>query len=636
MILGYEDPVQMPTMDIYSTDLMKTYIAGVKDLYDKGQQEYKDFMKAYQDFYSPIAGDTEAYYNYTIGGAQKLLDQFYQNGIDPFKSREGRAAITRYINSVPVGALNAMKQNAENRKAYDKAKAELEARGLYNKALEDSELERLGLSNFNTVGPDGQINTWDRLSPLMYKSMLDLTSPTFQKYAPIKNLRKSETNPFYDVFGVSDQDKAVATNAAARELLSGPYGQFYRNVARQEVLQSAQEQGLSLSPEELENATDQRLMQNIQFANNEYLQEKDVLAQDRLKLAEMREHARQQALNRQNAANIAAQQQQQPMGFVDSIRTIVSDNVNRATGNSSPANPLSALREIYNYFTSKGLNGNAQKEIKSILESEGQEQYTKLKTFLKRKGYIDENDIYTDDYYKWYNKAVTSNYNLNWNNYTFAPPTQQVRTDLLNLIADPSNNSASNDPSGIKRWNVRQGTLKQTLANRQRQIDGKVQNTIGKKFITWLNGHNNVYGYLDGTGSITSVGVMPTQYNTNTIDVNSNYKYKVSDIKTFLDENNISEDDFLKATGGSIINDKGTTIKWVDQNSNVVKQHEKAATKGAIYPIVKKYYIIPMTDIVDVNSLNQSFIDSSYDKAIGGVSNTWKILSERQTNSLNQ
>ena len=59
----------------------------------------------------------------TVGGARDMINQMLANGIDPYKSPEARAAISRYINSVPTGMLNAMKQNAENRKKYDEAVA---------------------------------------------------------------------------------------------------------------------------------------------------------------------------------------------------------------------------------------------------------------------------------------------------------------------------------------------------------------------------------------------------------------------------------------------------------------------------------------------------------------------------------
>ena len=72
--MGLETPIEMPSMGIYNTDLMKMYIAGVKDQYEKGQEEMKDFMKAYGDFYSDIPGATEAYNNMTIGGARDMIN----------------------------------------------------------------------------------------------------------------------------------------------------------------------------------------------------------------------------------------------------------------------------------------------------------------------------------------------------------------------------------------------------------------------------------------------------------------------------------------------------------------------------------------------------------------------------------
>ena len=45
----------------------------------------------------------------TVGGARRMIDQMLANGIDPYKSPEARAAISRYIASVPTGTLNAMK-----------------------------------------------------------------------------------------------------------------------------------------------------------------------------------------------------------------------------------------------------------------------------------------------------------------------------------------------------------------------------------------------------------------------------------------------------------------------------------------------------------------------------------------------
>jgi len=69
-------------------------------------------------------------------------------GGDPFKNPEARAAISRYIAGVPTAELNVIRQNAENRKIYDRAVAEAVANGTYNKEYEDWLLKNAKLNNF--------------------------------------------------------------------------------------------------------------------------------------------------------------------------------------------------------------------------------------------------------------------------------------------------------------------------------------------------------------------------------------------------------------------------------------------------------------------------------------------------------
>ena len=229
MILGYEDPVQMPTMDIYSTDLMKTYIAGVKDLYDRGQQEYKDFMKAYQDFYSPVPGANEEYYNATIGGAQKLIQQLQDQGIDPFKSREGRAAIRNYIYGVPIGRLNEMKNEAEAAQEYIKSRDKLISEGKFD-PLTDAVLGGGSLENWDrSKGP------WTRRYAIENKSLGDLTSTFYDKLQKDERLgpdtSRGKDAGFYDLWGVSENTLQTADAAALEALKQTPYYQLFRQKA---------------------------------------------------------------------------------------------------------------------------------------------------------------------------------------------------------------------------------------------------------------------------------------------------------------------------------------------------------------------------------------------------------------------
>lgn len=222
--MGYETPVEMPSMGIYNTDLMKMYIAGVKDQYEKGQEEMKDFMKLYGDFYSPIAGDTQRYNDMTVGGARDMINQMLANGIDPYKSPEARAAISRYIDSVPTGMLNAMKQNAENRKKYDEAVAQARLAGKLDPEYETWALKQAGLDNFSTIGPNGEIRTWDRLAPEIASDMTTVATPYFDKFKKDEKLKSDITG--YTKWGVSDENQKQAIDSAVEHLGDTSWGRY--------------------------------------------------------------------------------------------------------------------------------------------------------------------------------------------------------------------------------------------------------------------------------------------------------------------------------------------------------------------------------------------------------------------------
>ena len=230
VFMGYETPVQMPSMGVYDTDLMKMYIAGVKDQYEKGQEEYKDFLKSYSDFYSPIEGDTENYYNMTVGGAKKLIDQIYAMGGDPFKNPEARAAISRYIAGVPTAELNAIRQNAENRRIYDRAVAEAIANGTYNKEYEDWLLKNANLNDFQTIDPNtGDVRMWNRLAPGMYQDLHTFSDDWFKHLKPKYNdaLTKSKKDG-YNYSTITEDDLRNVIRQNVPDIINdGGQGQFF-------------------------------------------------------------------------------------------------------------------------------------------------------------------------------------------------------------------------------------------------------------------------------------------------------------------------------------------------------------------------------------------------------------------------
>lgn len=242
--MGYETPVEMPSMGIYNTDLMKMYIAGVKDQYEKGQEEMKDFMKTYGDFYSDIPGATEAYNNMTIGGARNMINQMLANGIDPYKSPEARAAISRYIASVPTGRLNEMKRSAENAALYKKALAE---------AQNDPNFD----ADYNRAMIGGDLETWDptkpwtATAPYIAPSAEKLFKPYMEKFKQSEILPEDEQDrPGYTKVGTTKESKQGALRAALENYENTPYGQYKRQQANQIAAEATNPDGTPLTPEQ--------------------------------------------------------------------------------------------------------------------------------------------------------------------------------------------------------------------------------------------------------------------------------------------------------------------------------------------------------------------------------------------------
>lgn len=116
MIYAYDKAAQIPLVDLYDTQMMLAEVAAAKDMYEKGLEQMKDFRKEYGDlmFSDPSA---QEYYNreFNVGD---FVNNLYANGIDPTRSMEGRALLSRWVNSRPYGNLNILKQADVNRKAY--------------------------------------------------------------------------------------------------------------------------------------------------------------------------------------------------------------------------------------------------------------------------------------------------------------------------------------------------------------------------------------------------------------------------------------------------------------------------------------------------------------------------------------
>ena len=126
MIYGGDKTFMLPVMDLYDKGIMQMSIAAARDMYEKGQQQIKDFYKDYGDFMSPIQKDMDWYNQNVTGRVRDTINNLYANGIDPLRSAEGRAAIAQLIYSMPTGDIAKLRQSADDAKQYLKSKAVLQ------------------------------------------------------------------------------------------------------------------------------------------------------------------------------------------------------------------------------------------------------------------------------------------------------------------------------------------------------------------------------------------------------------------------------------------------------------------------------------------------------------------------------
>lgn len=219
MVYAYDQNIQLPVRDLYDTQMMLASIQAAKDMYEKGQQELKDFRKEYGSFYSPSKVD-QAYYNKEFN-IQGFIKSLYDQGIDPLRSPEGRAAVQQYINTRPYSWYNTAKQTADVGAQYNKALGELDQKGLYNEDMEKNYLKR-DLENW-----DSSKGAWSFYSPAAYYDINTIGEPIVKNldYSFDEALTKQK-NDGNDWYSISKDRIRAAFNDNLNDILSTPSGGY--------------------------------------------------------------------------------------------------------------------------------------------------------------------------------------------------------------------------------------------------------------------------------------------------------------------------------------------------------------------------------------------------------------------------
>lgn len=279
MIYSKDQWIQLPTKDLYDSQIMLASINAARDMYEKGLQETKEFNKLYGDFTSPIARDVDYWYDNTLKPVRDAINYMYDKGIDPTRSAEGRALIQKLINQAPVAKLNQIRQSAKIADEYVKNRGTMQANGLYDPgfeqfALRDQYGRPVDLSTWSTID-DG---TWERTAPYKYESLYDYTSPMFKDLKP-HELTKAEVQSFgvkydprYQYQGISKGDLERITGERIPGVQNETLYKYYRDRAADVVRKQYIAAGKN--PAEItQDEIDRQLVQDVIQANSARIME---------------------------------------------------------------------------------------------------------------------------------------------------------------------------------------------------------------------------------------------------------------------------------------------------------------------------------------------------------------------------
>lgn len=224
MIYGYDEAQLFPVQSLYDTGMINMYLNAVKGEYERGIADQKEFISKYGDFISPFSKDVEAWDKATLGGYRDLVNNLKQQGIDPIRSQEGRAAIQNFILSRPYGDLAKLKQAAKTGEQY----SALLAKGIADGTLDYNTAVKLDgdFRNWSTL----QNGIWDKVAPTAQKSINDVLAPYIQdlnKYGYKYDPEASKQRGYgYIVHTVSDDAIRDELNKNAIDIMKDPMMQL--------------------------------------------------------------------------------------------------------------------------------------------------------------------------------------------------------------------------------------------------------------------------------------------------------------------------------------------------------------------------------------------------------------------------
>lgn len=303
MIYRYDQPVDMPVPELYDTGIMNAYLNAVKDQYESGEKRMDEYLSKYSDFTSPFQQDVENYDKLTYGRLNDAIDNMEAMGIDPLRTAEGRAMVAKIIRTTPRDKINQIVQSSKVGQAYLQAMAQLQSKGLYSQQMEDF-FQKHKFKDWDTL----QNGLFDRVSPIEYKNLHDLTDDWFKHLDKKFNAKlTNQKKDGYDYYTVDENDIRGVLKSNINDFLSSDYGRYYYSQAKDKV-RAANPQA---SEADIDNLAMKYLTDDIVNRNSDYLREEKKVNEYNLEnIRFQHDMAKQKQAQRYESQKAAAKEKQ--------------------------------------------------------------------------------------------------------------------------------------------------------------------------------------------------------------------------------------------------------------------------------------------------------------------------------------
>lgn len=233
---GYDVAAEAPIINTYvPINFGELYKIGAaqKAAVDEAAEKLNTALTTFGEFRSPSEVDIKRYYDNSIGKVSDLIEAASSNP-DLMKDAGFRSQLQSRLNNIDYSLLSGLKESADNMRTRLKAKAELEAQGLYQEWFDDPRYT--DLSNWDTAS----MGIMNNLAPSKFESLESIGSaytkdlkPTFYKgQAPNSGTRM----PYTNWMAISFDDIRRSLEQHAYDIKNTPAGQKWYNRMRNEML----------------------------------------------------------------------------------------------------------------------------------------------------------------------------------------------------------------------------------------------------------------------------------------------------------------------------------------------------------------------------------------------------------------